>query len=367
MGNALKGWLVKRLDHYFVMYSHGRDGEENWASTYPVDIAAWSQAINMVGARTYSHQGVQASVKIDFRPLIRRLKVDQKCTQIIYSDGGEKAKLDAARKLGTPLKVPFSVTLKGRNGLTKYHWYAPFFAESTIYDAFVTMNIAVPGCFNAWRVKFVDRKRRLPSELNLSAFYFDNAWFDTYDGKWPKVTAMPIGQVSTWFARVRRGVNQVPESRMEKVVFALMHICKGNSSPETIIWIFHALETLFDTRAGENFRALLTRIQLLLQPDDKQFATLKKRLRELYDLRSAFVHGGLEVGHPIHSEVIDKRLDEQYGRLLNANLFGFTLLLSSIQNTIGRNWVEPRFNETLTGSAIDEDSEPVGISRSPKR
>jgi hypothetical protein len=98
--------------------------------------------------------------------------------------------------------------------------------------------------------------------------------------------------------------------------------------------------------------------------DDKQFAILKKRLRELYDLRSAFVHGGLEIGHPIHSEVIDNRLDVQYGPLLNANQFGFSLLLSSIQDTIGRHWVEPRFTETLSGSSINVGSEPAETSRS---
>jgi hypothetical protein len=69
-----------------------------------------------------------------------------------------------------------------------------------------------------------------------------------------------------------------------------MHLAKTDLSLNTIIWLFYALETLYDTQPGENRRALITRIGLVLSPDDKQRAYLKKELRDLYCVFHAMVN-----------------------------------------------------------------------------
>jgi hypothetical protein len=158
---------------------------------------------------------------------------------------------------------------------------------------------------------------------------------------------LDLEKVLVWYRSVRSGINQIPENRAQRVLFALMHLAKAELSIDTIIWLFYALETLYDTQPGENRRALTNRIGLVLSPDEKQRAYLKKELLELYNIRSGFAHGGREVAHPMNNEAIDKRVSEEYRKLMDASEFGFAVLLSSIQSLVERELTQFSFKETL--------------------
>ena len=123
-------------------------------------------------------------------------------------------------------------------------------------------------------------------------------------------------------------------------------------SPTIVIWLFYALETLFDTKAGENFRILTERMQLLLSPNEKETKILRRNLRAMYDLRSSFVHGGLEIAHPMHNEALDRDVDEKYARISNVSEFGFGLVLNAVQAVIEKDWRWPQFKEVLYGKSV---------------
>ena len=86
---------------------------------------------------------------------------------------------------------------------------------------------------------------------------------------------------------------------------------------------------------------------MVLSPDDKQKAYLKKEFNKLYDIRSGFAHGGREVAHPMNNEVLDKRTEGEYRELTKASEFGFAVLLASIQSLVERGLMEFTFKETL--------------------
>src|SRR5690606_34992519 len=169
-------------------------------------------------------------------------------------------------------------------------------------------------------------------ELSLSEYSFDLAYLRSIEGGWPTAAVLDLDAVSHWYASIRSGANQVPENRMEKVLFAILHICKVEVALDTIIWLFYALETLYDTQPGENRRALNNRIALVLQPDDKQRSHLKEQFKRLYDIRSGFAHGGREIAHPMNDESLDRRVEAKYRELLDTAEFGFAILLASVQS-----------------------------------
>ena len=181
----------------------------------------------------------------------------------------------------------------------------------------------------------------------MSEYLFDLAFLGSYEGKWPAPKNLDLDKTIAWYRSVRAGLNQIPENRAQKVLFALMHIAKTDLSLATIIWLFYALETLYDTQPGENRRALAHRIGLVLSPDDKQRAFLKKELRELYDIRSSFAHGGREVAHPMNNEAVDGRVSDEYRTLMNASEFGFAVVLTSIQRLIETGRPSFAFEESL--------------------
>lgn len=134
----------------------------------------------------------------------------------------------------------------------------------------------------------------------------------------------------------------------------MMHIARGEYSPTTVIWIFYALEAIYDTRVGESFTNLTSRIALLLGATPEQANRLRKNLRELYDFRNSFVHGGLEVIHPARNEQLDRDLDHRFTRVMSSCDFGFRILLCSVQEIAKRGWIEPVFSEVLSGKAIGD-------------
>ena len=79
---------------------------------------------------------------------------------------------------------------------------------------------------------------------------------------------------------------------------------------------------------------------------------LKNKMRDLYDIRSAIVHGGFEVSHPIHNEYLDKRVEQNYLRLSRATDYDHAILVASIQKTILNGWRFPRFEDTITGEPV---------------
>lgn len=249
-----------------------------------------------------------------------------------------------------PIKVPIEVTVE--SGQDKEHLLKNLgtLIESFVFDAFLIMNISAPGCFNLYTASLESREERLPGKIDASEFYFDLSRIDGLDGKWPQPRTLSLEEVTAWFFRVRDGVAQIPRNPAEKALFAVLHISRMDLSPMVVIWIFYALETLLDTRVGENFRVLTERIQLLLQPTMDEAKLLKTELRKLYDLRSSLVHGGLEVTHPMHNEVLDPGVEEKYRRVSSSSEFGFRVLLCAVQTLIERRTGWPLFKEVLRDS-----------------
>jgi hypothetical protein len=190
--------------------------------------------------------------------------------------------------------------------------------------------------------------------LKLSGFYFELAFVDSQDGKWPIAKTLSVGQVSAWLSAVRPTPTQVPSNRAEKVLFAILHLAALDMSPVAVLWIFFALEALFETRVGENFRVLTERIELLLQPDEKQMKYLKRQLRQLYDIRSALVHGGFDIIHPSMDEALDTRIDGVHDKWIPPTEFGFRVLLVALQTIIERGFKWPVFSELLNGERFVE-------------
>jgi hypothetical protein len=221
--------------------------------------------------------------------------------------------------------------------------------EYRLYDLFLIMNISAPGSYNAYNTYVIKELDILNEKLNLSNYNFEASLLNNNNNNWPKIEFLDINQTVKWFFHIRNNLRLKPESRIEKALFSIIYICKSDVNINTIVWIFYALETLFDTKAGSNYSSLIIRIANLLSLNEKQKSYLKKNMRKLYDIRSSFVHGGLEVVHPIHDERLDKFVDKSYSSLIGLCDFGFLIILSCIQEIIRRNWVQIDFEESITG------------------
>jgi len=324
-----------------------------WEEIDAAHIEVWKKAAVLFKSYTYDSEKRSVRIEFDWKPLLRRLRQFFSVMRRIRAP-----KIKDKYRAFSDVKFPrrpvrvncvVMVTRKKEKKANATH-VALFDTESFLHDMFVILNLAAPGCCSLWSATLKERQAH-PSwaahTLSLSEYSFDLAFLGSYEGKWPAPKILDLDKVHTWYRGVRSGLNQIPENRAQKILFALMHIAKSELSLATIIWLFYALETLYDTQPGENRRALTHRIDLVLLPDDKQRAYLKKELRELYDIRSSFAHGGREVAHPMNNEAVDERVSGEYRKLMDASEVGFAVVLASIQSLIERGLWNFTFQEML--------------------
>jgi Apea-like HEPN len=252
-------------------------------------------------------------------------------------------------------RIPISAEVNGGNRRAKEHpnYLAAAAANSYLHDVFLILNLCAPGCCDFYRGTLVTTASK--TDVSLSNIDFEFALLGSFEKNWPSIKRLPLDQTMRWFDAVRPNAHQIPQNAMEKVLFALLHLATLDVDPMRVIWLFYALESLLETKAGENFSALVRRMGALLALDDQQSKILRTKFRTLYDIRSAIVHGGFEVAHPMHNEMLDERVSENFRRWRDAADYGITALVAAVQNIILRDWKYPNFAEEVYGVPLGED------------
>ena len=332
----------------FALRSLAREGDEDWEAIEPDHIAVWSKASELLAFRSYEHESCRAVVRINWTPLVQRLShlhdlrrtahLTRSLASFDWSPFWEK------------MTVQASVSLSGENRLSQYDWYPSFFAELYAYDVFTILNLAYPGSCNFFSLTISTKAGRVTHEPRLAGSAFDFAWVESRSGRWLSLKSLPLEEVLKWHSSLGLGTKQKAKTAVEKALFALLHLCRREDYSDTVIWIFYALEALVQTKVGESVSGLVRRLALLLSLDEPQKANLNRLLRELYDFRSAIVHGGYQVTHPIAQEVVDRRLEDEYGRFFRLYQFGFTLIVACLQSLVLKQWVDIEFLETMRGT-----------------
>ena len=111
-------------------------------------------------------------------------------------------------------------------------------------------------------------------------------------------------------------------------------MCRSDGHIDFVVWLFTALESLLSTRVGENLDGKVLRASLVLACNEAEQNRLSRSLRKLYELRSAFVHGGYAVAHPLHYEPIEPRLDKDCSEIIRLSKYGFSVLVAILQAMI---------------------------------
>lgn len=306
-----------------------------------LDIDYWRSAQKKLSRKTYVVGEAIVDVDIDLSSVPKRLKHNARVSHDIRkATGDERSQLwddFETGELELPCRISTASSQHHSDEVLKYH----------LYDFFLIMNLASPGSCDFYSAKIVNSEEEF--QIPLSSYHFEFAFTESCEGKWPNVSNHSFNETIDWYDGARSDFSQIPDSKVEKVLFAILHLARGEVSPVQVIYIFFALETLFETKPGQNLTSLVDRIAQLLECTDSEKAKLKKWLRGLYNLRSSFVHGGLQVGHPMYSMSLDNRVQKQFDDHLNLIDNGFAVLLSSVQKIISLGWHDVTFFEKMVG------------------
>ncbi|QHW25203.1 hypothetical protein GYN07_13020 [Rhizobium leguminosarum bv. viciae 248] len=321
--------------------------DDAWKIIDAANIRAWETAKTLFGRRTFKISGDSIDLSVDWSPVVRRLRRHFKVMERIeVSTSSAEINRSLSGFSNSPVIVSFNFETNIDGDQPRIN-QCIHISEYFLYEIFIAMNIASPSSIDFYSAKILSENYAYRENLNLTNNLFEIAVTDSVSGRWPLIDFLDVKRVFDWYRNIRSEMKMLPENRMEKVIFSMFHLAKSSVSPMNVVWLFYALESLFDCKVGENFRVLCSRIELLLQPNEKESKFFRRKLRDLYDLRSSFVHGGLEIIHPLGNEMIDNNITGTYHRLMEATEFGFQVLLASVQKTIKEGWSAPQFKEIL--------------------
>ncbi len=255
---------------------HARTTANLESVTTAADMAVWRSAAEVLRERIYLTSDGAVRVQVDWDPLVMRDHADES-------------------------PVQFEVHVRGADARDAASFVALFF-----HDAFLLLNLAVPGSFGG-AITILSGG----SEIALSARVFEYAWAASPSSIGP----LPLADVVKWYDALQLGTRQVATEAVAKALFLLLHLARHEEDESiSVVRLAQALEAL--------------RVEVPSQ---------------VRELRDAIVHGSAPVLHPLADDALDERVDDESLQLVNAADLAAGVVVSVFQELIRRTPDEPIF------------------------
>lgn len=258
---------MKTNTFHVQLTGHARTTANLESVTTAADIAVWRSAAEVLRDRTYPTAEGAVRVQIDWDPLVMR-------------DHGDES------------PVPFEVHVHGADARDAASFVALFF-----HDAFLLLNLAVPGSFGG-AITILSGG----PELSLSARVFEYAWAASTT----VIEPLPLANVMKWYDALRLGTQQVATDGVAKALFLLLHLARREEDESTSV-----------VRLAQALEALGTEVPA-----------------QVREVRDAIVHGTAPVLHPLADDALDERVDDESLELVNAADHAASVVVTALQRLI---------------------------------
>jgi hypothetical protein len=154
----------------------------------------------------------------------------------------------------------------------------PSYVELFVHDAFLILNIAVPGSFSGTF-----------NGLRLDARVFENGW----NASPGTIEPLQLADVAKWYDSLQTGTRQIAETNVERALFHLLHLARGEEDDTLSMLLLslaaEALEVEVDARLKSAMPVLHPMHDDALDPRIDDFD-----VTEIIDRASAAVIAGLQ-------------------------------------------------------------------------
>lgn len=328
------------------------------------EIHAWEGACCFLSSKSYASDYGEVQIRVNWEPVkeVVRSRADLNRTsieEILLADNPTDEFMRTYESIGEGFD---KATAKCQVTIPRDH---PSLGEARrnharnhldifIYEVFLIMNISSPGSCNFYKATLTDESNDI-HHFELDSTLLEGAWTDSLRQGWPVIEFIPVEKTLNWMHSLNMGTRQIAKTRMERALFAILHLSKSDGyQPDGLIWLAHAIESLFDTPAAMITKILQDRVCAVLQAPPEQLKAICKQLRQFYDVRSSFVHGGLEISHPLNNDILDKEVQKYWEILMDAVAFAAKVLVAAVQVHVRNGWRELSFMENYKIVPIDD-------------
>lgn len=132
--------------------------------------------------------------------------------------------------------------------------------KNFVYQLYLALNLSYPGFIDCYCARLFSPENC--EELTLSNYGFEECWTGE---NWPIIEFIPINKVCSWFNKNNLWNKYIGEARLERCLFSLLHFCEeGKISPSKIVWLVHALESIYEIPQSAILHSLKERISIVL-------------------------------------------------------------------------------------------------------
>lgn len=216
----------------------------------------------------------------------------------------------------------------------------------------IYLNLAKPGGFNTSDGKIIikekiDRIEKRKEKFSPILSKIGEALELRDELKWPPIKELPIKEVFDFIQGHWTAIQNIPNNRIERALNAFSYLFHKNFSEDNASDLFYSvlgMEALFVSGHDNIQKQVDIKTQILFG----ERTNFKKRFNELYDFRSRYIHGQLDiVNHFFLDGLNDQIYTKHMGPLYENTLFAIMLLVASIQKHVELKKTELEFEYKL--------------------
>lgn len=168
--------------------------------------------------------------------------------------------------------------------------------------------------------------------------------------QWPPIQTLDPQKMWTWVSSNHKTLysNDTPLSRGISALFRILKPESSYTEELFLLWSMFGIESLF-TDDSQHEESLMSQIK---SKTDHLFGrcSTKNMIRDMYKMRSKFVHGKIGPAPLTNVENEDKIIDNYDQPLFEAASTATAILLATIQYVISKGWKNITFTKTLSVS-----------------
>jgi hypothetical protein len=287
----------------------------------------------------------------------------------LYLDSNNKVPLMICRPNVEALTAVYSEeTLRYRSGHIRFSATYEFDTQWKV-DAFLTtidylmeyrvkhilvyLNLARPGFFDSREGVIVSDlsygKTERKTEKNafpILCFTLDHGLLYSY--KWPTLYELSLSQTLDWLELQREALAATSRNRIQRALNAFSYLFHDNLHDNTASDLFFAiagLEALF----VEGDLAIQKQVDIKTQLILGSRTEFKRLFNDLYNFRSKFIHGQLDIPNRFHFEDDDEKVIDHNSDSYQYSTLAIMILIASIQQHLIQGKDEMEFELVLKG------------------
>lgn len=224
---------------------------------------------------------------------------------------------------------------------------ANYYVENALYHIFSILNFAVPGSLSYFSIKLLEEEK--DRIYQLSSSFMVAAWELSLEDQFLDIRPLNLQQTFDWYQSFQVGYRQIAKTNTERALFATINFLIANSpTPANMIWLAHALESLYDSPKYNISKTLIGRIITFLDIPEKHHSLIKKIIKDFYKLRSEFVHGEIAISLPSMNDILEEEIMDYTERVTNISESVLAIIIATIQKMIINNWSKIEFSTVQT-------------------